>query len=460
MVTNEQNGMKTFFIVWLGQLVSLVGSKMTGFALGVWVFQDTGSATSFGIIYILAFLPGLLIAPFAGVWVDRHDRRIVMILSDVISGACTFVIVILIINNALLLWHIYLLIGIMSLAEAFQDPAYHATVALLIPKAQLGRMNGLMQISQATRQIIAPAVAGFLLASIGLQGVILIDVLTFIFAVATLAIVRFPRPEAVEGETEKRSFWQESAFGWHYIKARPGLVAILSVMALFSFLVSIASLLITPLVLSFASEEVLGLQFSAGGLGMFIGGIVMSTWGGPKQRVRGILGFMVLAGLAMALHGLAPSPVLVIVAAVPFFFTLPFIMGSDNVIWQIKVPPAVQGRVFATRRMLMQILRPLGFFLAGPLADRVFEPLLMADGALANNVGQVIGVGQGRGMGLIFVIAGSLIALVSAAGYLYPRLRQLENEIPDALPDEPTTPATPEQSGAVAERPSLEGSTS
>jgi hypothetical protein len=161
--------------------------------------------------------------------------------------------------------------------------------------------------------------------------------------------------------------------------------------------------------------------------------MLMSAWGGPKRRINGVLGFQALTGFCFILAGLRPSAEVVSVAAFFFFFSLPFINGSSQAIWQSRIAPEVQGRVFAVRRMIAWSSVPLSYLIAGPLAEYVFEPMLASNGSLASTVGQVIGVGAGRGIGFLFIIMGLLTLLIVICGYLYPRLRLVENEVADTI---------------------------
>ncbi len=429
--------MRTFFVIWSGQLVSTIGSGLTGFALGVWIYQETGSVTLFALNMLAYALANLLVSPIAGVLVDRYDRRWVMILSDTGAGLATLSIALLYVTGNLEVWNIILATAFTSAFSAFQWPAYSAVTTLLVPKEQLGRAGGMVQIGEAISQLLAPAAAGVLFVTIGLGGVILIDFVTYLFAVLTLLIVRVPSPERSEaGEEGKGSIWQEAIFGWRYISARAGLLGLLLIFAAFNFVSGLIMPLITPLILDMASPDLLGYVFSIAGAGMLVGTLVMSAWGGPKRRIHGVLGFLMLSGFFTSILGISPFIPFLAAAGFGLLFTLPIINGSSQAIWQSKVAPDVQGRVFSVRRMIAMSMTPLAYIVAGPLADNVFRPLLVEGGALAGSVGQLIGVGPGRGTGFMFMVIGALSILVAAAGYLNPRVRNVEDELPDVMPDE------------------------
>lgn len=423
----------TFLIIWLGQVVSLVGSGLTSFALGVWVFEQTGSATQFALIGLSAVLPRVVLSPLAGVMVDRWDRRGLMIVGDVGAGLSTLVVALLLLGSRLEIWHIYLLAGVNAALGTVQWPAFAATTSLLVSKENLGRANGMVQFGQAASEILAPALAGVLVGVIGLDGVILIDVATFVFAVLTLLLVRFPRPMVMGVNTpEDASLWRGLSVGWRYISARPGLMGLLLFMATVNFLWGMVAALITPMILSWTSSDALGVIISIAGAGMLTGSLVMSAWGGPRRRVKGVLNPEMLSGLCFVLMGLRPSSWLVAAGAFGAHVTIAVVFGCNQAIWQSRVEPQVQGRVFATEQMVARSAAPLAYLLAGPLADRVFEPLLALDGPLAGSLGLVLGAGPGRGIGLLFVLMGAIKVVITLLGWLNPHLRNVEDELPEA----------------------------
>lgn len=436
---NPSRKTKTFLIIWLGQVVSLVGSGLTSFALGVWVFERTGSATQFALIGLAAVLPRVLLSPLAGAIVDRYDRRRVMIFSDVGAGLSTLAVVLLLFTAQLEIWHIYLLAAINAAFGTVQWPAFAATTSLLVSKENLGRANGMVQFGRAASEILAPAMAGVLVGRIRLEGVIFIDVVTFLFAVGTLLLVRFPRPENLAASPPQRtSLWQDLSLGWRYISARPGLVGLLLFFAVVNFLWGMVGALITPMILNWTSSDALGLIISIAGVGMLAGSLIMSVWGGPRRRISGVLNFEMLSGLCFVLMGLRPSFWLVAAGAFGAHVTIAVVYGSNQAIWQSKVDPQVQGRVFATEQMVARAAAPLAYLLAGPLADRIFDPLLALDGPSTSSLGQILGTGPGRGIGLLFVLMGVIKVAITLIARLNPHLCNVEDELPDAV----TTPAS------------------
>ncbi|QSJ19164.1 MFS transporter [Nostoc sp. UHCC 0702] len=425
--------LQVFIIIWLGQIISLFGSGLTGFALGVWVYQQTASTTLLGLVSLFTALPGILLSPIAGAFVDRAERRWIMILSSCGGGLATLFLALLSLTDRLNIWHIYIGMSVISVCSSLQYLAASAAITLLVPKRHLGRASGMVQIGEASARVFAPALAGLLVLTLHIQGVLLIDFASYLFAVVTLLFIQFPEVADIKDRAKKASLFQETIYGWNYILAHPGLLALLLFFALGNFVLGMGTVLVTPMLLAFASPAVLGNVLSTGGSGMFIGSIVMSVWGGPKKRVYGMFCFGLLQGVCIILLGLRPSIPLIAVAAFGVFFSVPIITASSQAIWQSKVAPEIQGRVFAARRMIAWSSFPLAYVLAGPLADYVFEPLLAKEGLLASSVGRIVGVGSGRGIGLLFIVLGIITVIVTISGYLYRPLRTVEKEIPDIV---------------------------
>jgi MFS family permease len=376
------------------------------------------------------------LSPVVGVVTDRWDRRRVMLLSDSGAGLSSLCVALLLLSGELQVWQVYVAGFFNAAFSTFQWPAYAATTSLLVPKEHLGRASGMTQIGEAISQLATPALAGALFVSAGLRTILLIDVLTYLVAVTTLAAVRFPRPEATaEGQAGRGSFWKEALYGWTYIRRRSGLLGLLVVFATLNFLVSTAFALYTPLLLELTTPDRLGYINSVGGLGMLAGTLLMSTWGGPRRRIFGIFAAETLLGVTTLLFGLGLSLPLIAINNFWFLLAMPISNGCSQAIWQTKVAPDVQGRVFAIRRMIAFSIMPIAYALAGPLAERLFEPAMAQGGALAPLFGPLVGVGPGRGIALIFLVAGALYVCIALSILLHPRIRRVEIELPDVVPE-------------------------
>lgn len=447
-------GMKTFSVIWIGQLVSLLGSGLTSFALGIWALERSGSVTQYTLIILSASLPGILFAPFAGALVDRWDRRKVMFWTDLGPAVITLSYAFLLWRGGLEVWHIYIGAFVSSIFGTFQWPAYISAITMLIDRSQYGRVNGMLEFGQAGTTIAGPALAGLLLSFMDIWGVLLIDFVTFLFAAAMLLLVRIPRPEpSAEGQKAKGSLWKEAAYGWTFIRERPGLFNLLLFFAVLNFALCACGVAIMPMVLGFGSKAAVGTIMSLVGIGMLIGGAIMTATGGPKPRIYGVLSVGLVISVCFVLVGLKPSIFLVGAGVLIWYIGLPIMNASSTAIWQSKTPGDVQGRVFAMRRMIAQFTTPIGDFSAGPLADKIFIPLLLPGGALADTwVGRVVGVGPGRGIGLMFLTMAAIPGLAALWGFLNPRVRNVETELPDAPKKQAAPPPPPPEETASQEQ--------
>lgn len=428
--------MKTFFIIWGGQLVSMLGSGLTQFALGVWIYDQTKQATPFAIAVLFGSLPRIFLLPIAGSIADRFNRRKIMIAADVLSAVLTLAIFLLLGAGGLQQWHIYIFAMLGSVLSAFQEPAYTASIAMIVPKEKLGSANGMAQMGQAISSVLTPVMAGALFVFIGFNGIIFIDFVTFFFAITALLFVRIPQPERA-AEHKDKNIWQDMQFGWNFLYERKGLLGLLLYYAMVNFLLNWSAVLLIPMVLSRFTADVLGMIQTVMGVGMLAGSIIMSAWGGAKKRIPTAIGFITIAVTGIVIAGLQPNPWLIGAGLFILMFSVPLASGNSQVVFQTKVPREIQGRVFSVRSTISQSMMPLAFLTAGPLADKFFEPLMRDGGALANTfIGQVIGTGAGRGIGLMAILAGLVGIIVSIFVYLNPRVRNLEDELPDAIPTE------------------------
>lgn len=433
--SESPRGLRVFFTVWLGQLVSVFGSRLTSFALGLWVLERSGSVTQFSLLLLFITVPAIAASLLAGTLVDRFDRRRVMLLADTGSGACSLALALLLATGRLEVWLVAVILAVSTLLSTLQVPAYTASISLLVPKEQLGRANGMVELGNAFAQVFAPLAAGVLLKAIGVHGVILIDVVSYTVALVTLLSVRIPRPERAEAGEARPSLFGEAAEGWAFVRASGGLFGLLALFACFNFASAMTDVLMAPMLLSFASVALVGTVVTVFGAGMLGGGLTMSAWGGPKRRVRGILVFGLIQGAALLLAGMRPSVALIAVAMFCWAFCAPIVSGSEVAVWQSRTRPELQGRVFALRSAVSFSALPLAYVLAGPLADKVFGPALQPGGALAATVGRLVGLGPGRGMGLMVMGLGALTLAAVAAGALSSRLHGLDGAVAETAPE-------------------------
>ncbi len=425
--------MRRFLTIASGQQISMIGSALTGWALPLTVLMDSGSIGQFSTLAVLN-LAGLLISPLAGAIVDRGDRRRVMLMADCASAAIQALLAGLLLFGDIRIWQIYLLIVALSIATSFQRLAYQSAVPQLVPKHYLGHAIGVTQTTNGVAQLVVPLIAAGLLAWIGLGGIVAIDVASYVFAIATVALVRFPdtlpwRP--------REPLSTEIAKGFTHTWHDRGLRSMLVFFAVLNIFLSPLLLLVSPLVLSFATLADVSVISLVSGLGVMLGGLTMSLWGGPRRRrFRGVLAFAAAIAAGSVITGLAPSLIVIGTGAFALSYFLTLMNGIYVTIVQIKVPARYHGRVFALNTLVAWSTLPIGIGLVAPLGAALFDPMLAPGGALAATAGALIGVGPGRGIAFLYLVCALGMLLVIAAALRVRRLARLDTDMPDALPDD------------------------
>lgn len=432
--TRRPTGMLAFTTIWLGQLVSVLATNMTGFALTIWAYEKTGQATALALVQVCFITPFLLTSLFAGVMVDRYDRKTMMAVSDIGAGLATIILLVLNAAGVLEVWHLYIAAAIQGTFNSFQWPAYSAAISLMVPKEQYGRVNGMMSLVEMGPGVLAPMMAGALLPFIGLTGILTIDVVTFVFAVGALMLVFIPQPKQTEeGKKAQGNVFKEASFGFRYIIQRPSLLGLQLIFFFANFFSGIGFAVVAPMILARTgnNELIFGSVQSIGAIGGIIGGVAMSAWGGFKRRVNGVLLGWIASGISMIFVGWGTG---LVIWGVAFFLNalvIPLVNGSNQAIWQAKVAPDLQGRVFSSRRLIAWFSNPLTPIIGGTLADYVLEPAMKTNGSLSSLFGWLVGTGPGAGMSLIVIFSALLAGSVGVLGYLFPAVRDAEDLLPD-----------------------------
>ncbi|MBG0821571.1 amino acid adenylation domain-containing protein [Planomonospora sp. ID91781] len=432
--TGPAPSMKRFGAVAAGQLVSIIGSSLTEFAVPLWIYVTTGSLVDFALFSVLALLPGMLVSPLAGALVDRHDRRRVMLAGDVGAFGTQLALGVLLWTGNLQIWHVYPLLAVLSVALAFQRLAYNSAIPQLVPKRFLGHANGVVQMVTGTAQLVVPLVAVGLMAVIGLEGILVVDVVSYVFAITVLLLVRFPKTMAWR---RRESLTAEMVEGWRFSWGNPWFRGMLLFFVVLNVFLSPLFLLVSPLVLGFATLDDVGRVAFCGGLGVLLGGLVMTVWGGPRRlRMRGVLLATLALGAFCLLTGVREDLVVIAVGAFGMSFWLTVLNGVYATIVQVKVPQRFHGRVMALNQLVAWSTLPIGFGLVAPYGTALFEPLLLPGGPLAGTVGAVIGTGEGRGIGLMYVLFAVAIAVTALVAMRTRTLSRFDADMPDALPDD------------------------
>jgi MFS family permease len=436
-------GLRTYYILLVAETVSLLGSQISGLAVSIAVFRQTGHATPLALVAFFAAAPAIALSGFSGALADRFDRRWIMLIANVGFVVFSGLLLLSFASGAFRLWHLYALSLASSLFAAIERPAFQASVAMLVPDRHRDRANAIGQMTGPAAGMIAPAIAGLLYALIGVVGSISVDIATFIAAILALLAVRIPMPvETAEGQALRGSIWRQAFDGFRYLRARPIMLGLCAYFSLVNFLVAGVIVLQVPYILARTKNEaILGLVMGAVNVGAVVGALAMSVWGGTRPRIHTIMLGIIGGGVFLALGGAARGAPSIAASFFMLMFSLPFVNAALMSILQTKVAPDLQGRVFAALSQVTALLMPAAFLVAGPLADRVFEPVTRL--AAWRYAAWLVGAGQGAGMGLMLVIGGVLTTLVSLAVYALPAVRRMEATLPDyeaAACDRPLSP--------------------
>ena len=445
---NRPTGMTAFIVIWIGQILSLLGTAVSNFGLTLWAWEITGKATSLTLVGFFFTLPMVALSPIVGVLVDRANRKLMMMLSDLAAAVTTLFILILYLSGDLQIWHLYIASFIGGTFQGFQFPAYSAAISTMLDKKHYARANSMLEMAGAASGIFAPMLAGALIGPLGLRGLLTIDLASASFAIGSLLFVHIPQPTTSEtGQQAQGNFWKQAIYGFEYIFKRPSLLGLQTIFLSANFFFSIAFSVLAPMILGRTNndEVIFGSVQSAFAVGGLVGGLVMSIWGGPKRRIHGLLLGLAATGIPLYFLGAGQSLPIWLIAAFILTAIIPMLNGSSQAIWQAKVPPDVQGRVFATRRLIAMLVSPLARLISGPLADNVFEPAMQSSGAMAPIFASLVGTGSGAGIGLMFVICGIFALAVPLIGYMIPLIRNVEDILPDhdTIVEEPALIAEP-----------------
>jgi DHA3 family macrolide efflux protein-like MFS transporter len=366
-----------FFTIWTGQVFSLIGSALVQFALVWYLTRQTGSATILATSTLVALLPQIFLGPFVGALIDRWNRRLIMILADTAIAAATGLLIFLFAAGIVQVWHIYVILFLRSLGGAFHSPSMTASTSLMVPHKHLTRIAGLNQLLQGFMSIFAPPLGALLISFMPTQNVLMIDIATAAMAVLPLLFIPIPQPPrqlALEkGSVQKTSYWHDLRDGFRYVVKWPGLFYLILLAMLLNFLLSPASSLLPLLVLKefHGGATQLAAVESAFGVGIIVGGLVLSTWGGFKRRIMTSFLGIVGLGIGVILTGLAPANMFWLLLAANFLVGGMQVLanGPIGAIFQATIEPDYQGRVLSLTSAGAMAMMPLSLLIAGPLSD-------------------------------------------------------------------------------------------
>ncbi len=431
----QGKSMKKFIIIWIGQFFSILGSGMSAFGLSIWVLYKTSSTTTFALTFLVQILPGIIFAPIAGSLADRRKRKNIIMLTDFLDATLKLLIVFLLITGKLTVWMIYPIGFLSATLSSLQGPAFSAMIPSVVPKDQLGRANGMMQLIRAIQSMIAPILAGALYAIIDLSGLFIIDFITFIIAILTILPQRVPQKfEEKSNSGFTKTIVSDFKFTMNYIKSKKGLIELIISFSILNFLANLVMVLIGPLVMANYESHIFGIVNSISGIAMIVGGLIAGIIPAKEHKVRSIFIALILSGVGLSTIGISPSWIVIAVGFFIFMLPVPYANGTLGTLLQTKIEPTALGRVGAIMGAMLQAVTPIAVVSAGLLADYVFKPLLQEGGMLTGTwISAIIGEGSVRGIGLMFIISGILLSLLCISMLLNKKVVTLEYNYPDII---------------------------
>lgn len=424
--------MRTFTILWFGQLVSAIGSTMTYFASVIWMWSLSESATTLSLGGFFGIATSLVLTLFSGIIVDRVNRKLLILIADLVAGLSTVILLFLALKNSLEIWHLYIAIAINTPFNQIQILAYQASISLLVSPKNYTRATSMGAALNYGSSILAPALAGIFYPVIGFEGILIIDILTFIVAIATLLLTVIPQPQPSNSNNlSQQTIGKQITFGFSYVWQKSGLLALLTVTTLFGFAHDIGAAIYEPMILarSGGDSNILGFAASAAGAGGITGAIIVTIWGGTKRRINGVLLAMLGAGISKTIFGLGETAFVWIPAQFCSSLNFPLMGSSDTSIWLTQVSPDIQGRILAMRSLMRQSVSAIAYLIAGPLADYIFEPAMQPGGILSPFFSPIFGSEKGAGIALLYVMSSVGLLLLGFWGFQLKPLKTVEKEV-------------------------------
>lgn len=424
-MNNSGKSFRKFLLLWSGEFISAIGSGLTSFGLGVYVFEQTGKASAMALVTLLAFMPSLLLSTVAGVLADRYDRRILMVLGDSLSAVGLVFILICMLRGEAQLWQICVGVTISSVFSSLLDPAYKATVTDLLTEEQYTKASGLVQVASSAKYLISPVIAGFLLTVSDIKLLLVIDICTFFVTVTSTLVVRSGL--ASKKCEQAKSFIREFKDGWSAVSENRGVLVLMIITSVVTFFLGFIQTLSIPMILAFSDSSVAGTSETIVASGMLVSSVIIGILPIKKGYVKMLSISWFCEGIFMAAFGLRENIVLICISGFLFFAMMPFANANLDFLVRTNIENSVQGRAWALIGLISQLGFVAAYALSGVLADYVFTPLLLDGGVLADSVGKIIGTGSGRGTGFLIFIAGVLVCVTSIILYNVKSVKKLEN---------------------------------
>lgn len=424
--------MRSFTILLIAQSISMFGTSITGFALGVWAYKEAESATIFAMIALANVIPLVLLSPIAGAIVDRVNRKIIILASQLASFGITAALMLLYSMDYLMPWHIIALVALNSAFLAFVLPAVTATIPLMVHKEELTRANGMIALAGGIIQLVSPAISGVLYESVGLDSIFTIDLCTYVVAILTVILTFIPQPCPIETAKNK----DENIFlflktGWTYLNATPGLKYTLLFYSTVVAMLMGMSVMIQPMILAFTNADVLGYIMSFAGMGMLFGSIVMIALKNINRHMPMIFAATFVTGALAILAPMSTTPWVLAIAGFFILSCFPVYDANNRALLQRKVHSNMMGRMIGLRNFALGICNAVVLLSIGFLSDHVFKPSMSAEGWLSPYLSSLYGSGEGRGIALTISLLGLLTLLFGLVAWSVKSVRKLDSLMAD-----------------------------
>ena len=396
--------MKNFYKLWLGELISNIGSGMTAFALSVYIYEKTGSVSYVSLITLLSFMPSIILSPIGGLLADRYDRRLLMIIGDLFSGLGLVYILWSIQAGEKSIVPIFIGITFSSIFTSLLEPSYRATLTDILDEENYAKASGLIQAAGSAKYLISPVIAGMILSVADIRVILLLDILTFITTCLMIFLVR--KSMNSEMQNYKKDSFKGLLEGLFIIKENRGVYSLVIIMFFVCFFMGFIQILIRPMILALSNVKTAGMMESLCALGLLIGSLWIGIAGIKKNYSKILTVACFFCGIFMSMTGVNENLAIIGISTFLFFSTLPFMNSCADVLVRVSVPNELQGRVWGLISLITQMGTVAAYIISGIMADYIFEPMFNKNGILVENIGIIIGIGKGRGIGFMLILSG------------------------------------------------------
>ena len=421
--------MKNFYKLWLGELISSIGSGMTAFALSVYVYKKTGSVSYVSLITLLSFMPSIVLSPIGGLLADRYDRRLLMIIGDLFSGLGLVYILWSIQAGEKSIVPIFVGITFSSIFTSLLEPSYRATLTDILEEENYAKASGLIQVAGSAKYLISPVIAGMILSVADIRVILLLDILTFITTCLMIFLVR----KSMNSETQnyKKDSFKGLLEGLFIIKENRGVYSLVIIMFFVCFFMGFIQILIRPMILALSSVKTAGIMESLCAVGLLIGSLWIGIAGIKKNYSKILAVACFFCGIFMSMTGVNENLNIIGISTFLFFSTLPFMNSCADVLVRVSIPNELQGRVWGLISLITQMGTVAAYIISGIMADYIFEPMFNKNGLLVKNIGIIIGTGKGRGIGFMLILSGMGMLIMAIIIWKNREIREVSEKCVD-----------------------------